>query len=39
MKNFYILLFLHLFFNVFAQNEQRYYAGYFNNKKETQKII
>ena len=33
MKNFYILLFLHLFFNVFAQNEQRYYAGYFNNKK------
>lgn len=33
MKNFYILLFLHLFLNVFAQNEQRYYAGYFNNKK------
>lgn len=34
MKNFYILLFLHLFLNAFSQNEQRYYAGNFYNKKD-----
>lgn len=33
MKNFYILLLLHLFLNVFSQNEQRYYARNFYNKK------
>lgn len=34
MKNFYILLFVHLFLNGFSQNEQRYYAGNFYNKKD-----
>lgn len=33
MKNFYILVFVHLFLNGFSQNEQRYLAGYFYNKK------
>lgn len=34
MKHFYILLFVHLFLNVYSQNEQRYYAGNFYNKKD-----
>lgn len=33
MKNFYILLLLHLFLNGFSQNEQKYYAGNFYNQK------